>query len=258
MAPTADSKVIQLTLNAKETDVRKLATTYTQSQFFTSDTDAWIVFGVPDLDLTGATATLKITNTTEGTSGSVIESILEPELIEEVLYFCFEMSQTIGEDSPIRHAGTWLGQIYITKAGKDLTTHKFVFSVDQDLMDTDAVGLILVQSFNVLMSQLDQQKTNQQQSYGLMITDIQDAETARNTAESARDTAETGRSEAEQTRGTAETTRGEQEAQRVQAEAARKSEFNQLTTITDADNNLYKWHFSLQDGVLVFNYEEVI
>ena len=91
-----------------------------------------------------------------------------------------------------------------------------------------------------------------------MITDIQDAETARNTAESARDTAETGRSEAEQTRGTAETTRGEQEAQRVQAEAARKQEFNQLTTITDADNNLYKWHFSLQDGVLVFNYEEVI
>ena len=53
MAPTADSKIIQLSLNAKETDVRKLATAYTQSQFFTSDTDAWIVFGVPDLDLTG-------------------------------------------------------------------------------------------------------------------------------------------------------------------------------------------------------------
>lgn len=147
MAPTADSKVIRLNLNAKQTDVRKLATVYTQSQFFTS----------------GTTATLKITNTTEGTSGSVIEYIIEPELIEEVLHFCFEMSQTIGEDSPIRHAGTWLGQIQITKAGKDLTTHKFVFSVDRDLMDTDTVGLILVQSFNLLMSQLDQQKTNQQE-----------------------------------------------------------------------------------------------
>lgn len=54
MAPTADSKAIRLNLNAKQTDVRKLATVYTQSQFFTS----------------GTTATLKITNTTEGTSGS--------------------------------------------------------------------------------------------------------------------------------------------------------------------------------------------
>ena len=255
---TADSKVIQLSLNAKETDVRKLAAVYTQSQFFTSDTDAWIVFDVPDLDLTGTTATLKITNTTEGTSGSVIESIIEPELIEEVLYFCFEMSQTIGEDSPIRHAGTWLGQIAITKAGKDLTTHKFVFSIDRDLMDTDTVGLILVQSFNLLMSQLDQQKTNQQQNYDLMITNIQEAETARNVAETARDTAETGRSQAEQARGTAETTRGEQETQRVQAESARMVEFDQMTTITDDGTGVYKWHFSMQDGVLAFNYEEVI
>lgn len=258
MVPTNDSKIIKINLNSKETDVRKLATVYTQSYFFTSDTDAWIVFAVPDLDLAGTTATLKITNTTEGTSGSVIEYIILPELIEEVLHFCFEMSQTIGEDSPIRHAGTWLGQIQITKAGKDLTTHKFVFSVDRDLMDTDTVGLILVQSFNLLMWQLDQQKTNQQQSYDLMITDIQQAETARGLAETARDTAETGRSEAEQARGTAETTRGEQETQRVQAEAARVVEFDQMTTITDNGTGVYKWHFSMQDGVLVFNYEEVI
>ena len=258
MAPTTDSNVIRLSLNVKETDVRKLATVYTQSQFFASDTDAWIVFGVPDLDLTGTTAMLKITNTTEGASGSVIELDLEPQSIEEVPCFCFEMSQTIGEDSPIRHAGTWLGQISITKAGKDLTTHKFVFSVDRDLMDTDAVGLILVQSFNLLMSQLDQQKTNQQQNYDLMITDIQEAETARGIAETARDAAETGRSEAEQARGTAETTRGEQETQRVQVEAARVVEFDQMTTITDNGTGVYKWHFSMQDGVLVFNYEEVI
>lgn len=199
MAPTADSKVIQLSLNAKETDVRKLATVYTQSQFFTSDTDAWIVFAVPDLDLTGTTATLKITNTTEGASGSVIESIIEPELIEEVLHFCFEMSQTIGEDSPIRHAGTWLGQISITKAGKDLTTHKFVFSVESDILDTNEnLGLIMVQTFNSLIESMELQKSQQQ------------------------------------------------------------IEFDQMTTITDDGTGVYKWHFSMQDGVLVFNYEEVI
>lgn len=255
---TADSKIIRLDLNAKETDVRKLATVYTQRQFFTSDTDAWIVFGVPDLDLTGASASIKIMNTSEGVEGSVTEDTLTAELVEDSLAFCFEMSQAIGEDRPIRHAGTWLGQITITKAGLDLTTHKFVFSVDRDLMDTDAVGLVLVQSFNALMTQLDQQKTNQQQSYDLMITDIQEAETARNAAESARDTAETGRSEAEQARGTSETTRGEQETQRVQAESARVVEFDQMTTITDNGTGVYKWHLSIQDGVLVFNYGEVI
>lgn len=196
---TANSKVIRLSLNAKETDVRKLATVYTQSQFFTSDTDAWIVFGVPDLDLTGTTAMLKITNTTEGISGSAIELVLEPELIEEVLYFCFEMSQTIGEDSPIRHAGTWLGQISITKAGKDLTTHKFVFSVESDILDTNEnLGLIMVQTFNSLIESMELQKSQQQ------------------------------------------------------------IEFDQMTTITDDGTGVYKWHFSMQDGVLVFNYEEVI
>ena len=258
MVPTNDSKIIKINLNSKETDVRKLATIYTQSQFFTSDTDAWIVFGVPDLDLDGTTAALKIVNTSEGVEGSVIEDALTVELVDDSLAFCFEMSKAIGEDSPIRHAGTWLGQISITKAGKDLTTHKFVFSVDRDLMDTNAVGLILVQSFNALMAQLDQQKTNQQQNYDVMIAGIQEGETERELAEKSRDTAETDRNQAEEARKTDETTRELQEAQREQAEDTRKIEFNQLTTITDAENNLYKWYFSLQDGVLVFNYEEVI
>ena len=44
----------------------------------------------------------------------------------------------------------------------------------------------------------------------------------------------------------------------MQVEAARVVEFDQMATITDNGTGVYKWHFSMQDGVLVFNYEEVI
>jgi len=158
---TTNSKVIELTFNAKETQQTKLATLKTNRQLFTSDTDAWLRVIVEDVALVGTSSTITLTNLSEGVTGSLIDETIDVTMDETTGYsFDYELSKVVEGDSVILHAGQWLGQVIVKKDGESITATQFTFSIRGHILDGREPGMILVENFNTLMANLNTLKTN--------------------------------------------------------------------------------------------------
>lgn len=173
---TANSKIIEVTFNAKETEQTKLGTLKTNKQLFTSDTDAWLRVIVEDVALVGTQATITLTNLSEGVTGSLIDETIDVTVAETGYSFEYELSKVVEGDSIILHAGQWLGQVIVKKDGESITATQFTFSVRGHILDAREPGMILVENFNTLMGNLNLLKTNLESEVSVLTVQAADTQ----------------------------------------------------------------------------------
>lgn len=138
--PGINSKVIEVIfdpLNTKKTTVIN-----TSESFFTTDTDAWLEFTATGLTNATGTYSLVLRNRNDG---SVFQHV--GDMVDGKAYYKIPAQE-------IRHAGRWIGQMYVTLENGQTTAAQFSFRVDGHILDGKDVRETVVEDFQTLMAQL--------------------------------------------------------------------------------------------------------
>lgn len=130
--------------------------------FYTTDTDAWLVFNVTDQAFVPTKATITLVNMTDK---SVINESMEISVKEA--------SYTIPKNV-IEHAGSWVVQVIFEYAGKDYTVPAVRVPVTGHILDGKEPRLFAVESFENLMKSLEAMKDSLAEEVGDVQASIDD------------------------------------------------------------------------------------
>lgn len=184
--PTEKSKVISVNfdpLNTKQT-----ANLDTRESFYTTDTDAWIVLNVGDMNEPTGQYSLALINKEDG---SIFQRV--GDIVRGVAYYKLLPNE-------IKHAGRWVGQAVITLANGQTTASRFSFNVSGHILDGKDVREIVIQDFQTLMAQLNDLKDNATNEFGLLKNEIEAFQTTIQENEDERQATELDRVAAELSR----------------------------------------------------------
>lgn len=144
--PTEQSKVISV--NFSPLNTKQTASLDTHESFFTTDSDAWIVLNVGDMNEPTGQYSLALINKEDG---SIFQHV--GDIVQGVAYYKLLPNE-------IKHAGRWVGQAVITLANGQTTASRFSFNVSGHILDGKDVREIVIQDFQTLMKQLNDLKNN--------------------------------------------------------------------------------------------------
>ena len=193
--------------------------------FYTTDTEAFLIFRLTDEDFNPATATLTLVNTSDKSVISetvpVIDKEIEWEMTEEAIV----------------HSGNWQAQLVYTqeKAGKaeHYTSQVVQFDVQSHLMTGRQPALVAIEDWNTFMATAQDLLDSFSEDADGKMFDIdeleqqyRDSEQARVEAENVRETNESARQAKESQRASSESTRIDNEQQRESNESLRESSEN--------------------------------
>src|SRR5690606_8704986 len=97
--PTELSKVITVKFNPLDTGMTSTANT--RQSFYTTDTDAWVVFEIENMEAPNGSYSLVLYNKSDG---SVFQRT--GDIVSGAAYYKIE-------EEEIKHAGDWVGQVVI-------------------------------------------------------------------------------------------------------------------------------------------------
>ena len=187
------------------------ATMSESDEFYTTDTEAFLVFELKDKNLNPTSATITLHNRTDGSVVNedipVANGVIEYEMRHEV----------------IKHAGTWQVQL-VYEQDKDGVPEKYTskvvgFIVSGHLLDNKEPPLFLIENWNNFLLSAESLLENWDQSEALRVV----AERERDAAEDSRVSEENKRVSAESDREANEAVRQTNEADRNASEAGRES-----------------------------------
>ncbi|WP_373792252.1 glycerophosphodiester phosphodiesterase family protein [Jeotgalibaca porci] len=138
--PGANSKVIKVSFDPLNT--RKTTVVNTSEAFFTTDTDAWLEFTVTGLTDATGTYSLVLRNRDDGSTFQRVGNTVDGKAYYKI------------PEQEIRHAGRWIGQMYVTLENGQTTAAQFSFRVDGHILDGKDVRETVVEDFQTLMAQL--------------------------------------------------------------------------------------------------------
>lgn len=181
--PTEKSKVISVDFNPLNT--KQTASLDTHESFFTTDSDAWIVLNVGDMNEPTGQYSLALINKEDGSifqrTGDIVQGVAYYKLLP----------------NEIKHAGRWVGQAVITLANGQTTASRFSFNVSGHILDGKDVREIVIQDFQTLMAQLNDLKDNATNEFSFLKSEIEAFQTTIQENEDERQAAELGRVAAE-------------------------------------------------------------
>lgn len=184
LAPTAQSKVIPLSLRLNDTDTSLVSQLVTNRQFSTADTDAWFSFTLEGLAATTGTFDLTLINLHDKSVVNHTDKIFNTNP------FYYKLDSGTDElTNEIRHAGKWVGQLVVTLANGDSATRKFIFGIEGHILDGTVVQTILLEDYNALINSIESAKDELTQyniDYDSLIGTVTDQEAARLEAEELR------------------------------------------------------------------------
>lgn len=150
LTPTENSKVIPIRIDPFTTSDRS-GLIKTNKKFYTTDTDAWLHFEIAGMSSSVGEYSLALTNRSDG---SVFQRRGELEANE----FYYKLNTEESDQNEVKHAGKWIGQVYVTLANGNSTAARFEFSIEGHLLDGREARVIIIQDFNTLMTQLNDLK----------------------------------------------------------------------------------------------------
>lgn len=184
--PTELSKVI--TVKFSPLDTGMTSTANTRRSFYTTDTDAWVVFEIENMEAPNGEYSLVLYNKSDG---SIFQRT--GDIVSGAAYYKIE-------EEEIKHAGDWVGQVVITLANGKTTTSRFSFNVAGHLLDGKDVRQIVIQDFETLMKQLNGLKDDAEIDFRTLKNDIEEAQRVAEQNELERVSAENERKQAELSR----------------------------------------------------------
>ena len=181
LAPTAQSKVIPLSLRLNDTDASLVSQLVTNRQFSTADTDAWFSFTLGCLASTTGTFDLTLINLHDKSVFNHTDKVFNTNP------FYYKLDSGTDElTNEIRHAGKWVGQLVVTLANGDSATRKFIFGIEGHILDGTVVQTILLEDYNALIATITASKdelTQYNVDYAVLIADVTAAKETMNQAE---------------------------------------------------------------------------
>lgn len=157
--PTEQSKVISVDFNPLNT--KQTASLDTRESFYTTDTDAWIVLNVGDMNEPTGQYSLALINKEDG---SIFQRV--GDIVQGVAYYKLLPNE-------IKHAGRWVGQAVITLPNGNTTASRFSFNVSGHILDGKDVREIVIQDFQTLMAQLNDLKDNATNEFSFLKNEIE-------------------------------------------------------------------------------------
>lgn len=184
LEPTAQSKVIPLSLRLNDTDTSLVSQLVTNRQFNTADTDAWFSFTLEGLAATTGTFDLTLINLHDKSVFNHTDKVFNTNP------FYYKLDSGTDElTNEIRHAGKWVGQLVVTLANGDSATRKFIFGIEGHILDGTVVQTILLEDYNALIASIESAKDELTQyniDYASLIGTVTEQEAARLEAEELR------------------------------------------------------------------------
>lgn len=184
LEPTAQSKVIPLSLRLNDTDTSLVSQFVTNRQFNTADTDAWFSFTLEGLAATTGTFDLTLINLQDKSVFNHTDKVFNTNP------FYYKLDSGTDElTNEIRHAGKWVGQLVVTLANGDSATRKFIFGIEGHILDGTVVQTILLEDYNALITDIEVSKDELTQyniDYASLIGTVTEQEAARSEAEELR------------------------------------------------------------------------
>ena len=165
------SKVIDINFNLNETSNTLLANARTGKQFNTADTDAWFEFGFTDANIQNGTYNLTLINLKD-------ESKFEHEGIafnSNPFYYKLDSGADM-QTNEIKHAGTWIGQLVVTLDNGKSATQKFMFDIENHILDGTVASVTMLEGYSVLMAQIENAKELLDQyniDYAALLADLE-------------------------------------------------------------------------------------
>ena len=165
------SKVIDINFNLTETNKALLTKAATNKQFNTADTDAWFEFGFTDANIQSGTYNLTLINLKD-------ESKFEHEGIafnSNPFYYKLDSGADM-QTNEIKHAGTWIGQLVVTLDNGKTGTQKFVFDIENHILDGTVASVTMLEGYSVLMAQIENAKELLDQyniDYAALLADLE-------------------------------------------------------------------------------------
>ena len=165
------SKVIEINFNLTETNKALLTKAATNKQFNTADTDAWFEFGFTDANIQSGTYNLTLINLKD-------ESKFEHEGIafnSNPFYYKLDSGADMLTNE-IKHAGTWIGQLVVTLDNGKTGTQKFVFDIENHILDGTVASVTMLEGYSVLMAQIENAKELLDQyniDYAALLADLE-------------------------------------------------------------------------------------
>ena len=185
LTPTAQSKVIPLSLRLNDTDTSLVSQLVTNRQFNTADTDAWFSFTLEGLAATTGTFDLTLINLQDKSVFNHTDKVFNTNP------FYYKLDSGTDElTNEIRHAGKWVGQLVVTLANGDSATRKFIFGIEGHILDGTVVQTILLEDYNTLIASIESAKDELTQyniDYSTLISTVESQEAARVQAELTRE-----------------------------------------------------------------------
>ena len=190
--------------------------------FYTTDTEAFLIFRLTDEGFNPTTATLTLVNTSDK---SVISETV-PVIDKEIEWEMFEEA--------IAHSGNWQAQLVYTqeKDGKaeHYTSQVVQFDVQSHLLTGRQPSLVAIEDWNAFMATAQELLNQLEDEAGGIFIDIdeleqqyRESEQERADAENVRETNESTRQAEESQRASSESTRVDNEQQREANESLRES-----------------------------------
>ncbi len=184
LEPTAQSKVIPLSIRLNDTDTSLVSQLVTNRQFSTADTDAWFSFTLEGLAATTGTFDLTLINLQDKSVFNHTDKVFNTNP------FYYKLDSGTDElTNEIRHAGKWVGQLVVTLANGDSATRKFIFGIEGHILDGTVVQTILLEDYNALIASIESAKDELTQyniDYASLIGTVTEQEVARLEAEELR------------------------------------------------------------------------
>lgn len=181
--PTEKSKVISVDFNPLNT--KQTASLDTRESFYTTDTDAWIVLNVGDMNEPTGQYSLALINKEDG---SIFQRV--GDIVQGVAYYKLLPNE-------IKHAGRWVGQAVIALPNGRTTASRFSFNVSGHILDGKDVREVVIQDFQTLMAQLNDLKDNSTNEFGILKNEIEVFQTIAQENENERKINELSRAAAE-------------------------------------------------------------
>lgn len=185
LAPTAQSKVIPLSIRLNDTDTSLVSQLVTNRQFSTADTDAWFSLTLEGLAATTGTFDLTLINLQDKSVFNHTDKVFSTNP------FYYKLDSGTDElTNEIRHAGKWVGQLVVTLANGDSATRKFIFGIEGHILDGTVVQTILLEDYNALIASIESAKDELTQyniDYSTLISTVESQEAARVQAELTRE-----------------------------------------------------------------------
>lgn len=206
----------------------KTSETIRDDTFYTTDTEAYLVFELIDEDFTPDSATVTVYNiygkATINTSVEVADGFVSYEMPEEA----------------IGHPGGWRTQVIFTKDNEDYTTKIIGFDVGGHLLDNKKPSIVDIENWNSFIAHAEELIDDWEQLEEIRQANEQQRELAESARQNEFETNETNRQanelvrkEAELARETAESVRVSNEAERISKDSERDSKIEALEGVVE-------------------------